>query len=439
MKDFNTNLISSLILIYEMYQKDERIMKRAYIVENVAGIYGINENSEIIYRVLFPSTPEKIVEKIELLQSGQLIDELKDVLSALKQKEIQEIVLEDEKLARNIQEQFDIQTLTEKGNSIFKDFREQSFNIAKEEGINNFQFILQSVGLLQSQKKIKRASERRDKMVAQAIKAIDDIDQTLNLFSTRIREWYGLHFPELDKVENHETYVGLVGALGPRDRFIVSEIQRITGVPLDKAKEIEGYVKNSIGAEMDETDLESLVKFARITDDLYKVRKESEHYIENTMREVAPNVTAIVGALLGARIISIAGGLLELARLPASTVQVLGAEKALFRAIKTGSKPPKHGVLFQKPEIHNAKFWLRGKIARAVAGKLTIAARVDAYAGEFIGDELALNVQQRIEEIEKKYPFPPKKEVKIKKKKKKKKKKKSKEKRMHERKKSPEG
>ncbi len=415
-------------------------MKRAYIVENVAGIYGINENSEIIYRALFPSTPEKIVEKIELLQSGQLIDELKDVLGVLKQKEIQEIVLEDEKLARNIQEQFDIQTLIEKGNSIFKDFREQSFNIAKEEGINNFQFILQSVGLLQSQKKIKRASERRDKMVAQAIKAIDDIDQTLNLFSTRIREWYGLHFPELDKIENHETYVGLVGALGPRDRFIFSEIQRITGVPLDKAKEIEGYVKNSIGAEMDEADLESLVKFARITNDLYKVRKESEHYIETTMREVAPNVTAIVGSLLGARIISIAGGLLELARLPASTVQVLGAEKALFRAIKTGSKPPKHGVLFQKPEIHNAKWWLRGKIARAIAGKLTIAARVDAYAGEFIGDELAIEIMKRIEEIEKKYPSPPiRKEVKAKKKKKKKKKKKDKGKRMHEKKKPPEG
>ncbi len=415
-------------------------MKRAYIVENVAGIYGINENSEIIYRALFPSTPEKIVEKIELLQSGQLIDELKDVLGVLKQKEIQEIVLEDEKLARNIQEQFDIQTLIEKGNSIFKDFREQSFNIAKEEGINNFQFILQSVGLLQSQKKIKRASERRDKMIAQAIKAIDDIDQTLNLFSTRIREWYGLHFPELDKVENHEIYVGLVGALGPRDRFIVSEIQRITGIPLDKAKEIENYVKNSIGAEMDEADLESLVKFARITDDLYKVRKESEHYIETTMREVAPNVTAIVGSLLGARIISIAGGLLELARLPASTVQVLGAEKALFRAIKTGSKPPKHGVLFQKPEIHNAKWWLRGKIARAIAGKLTIAARVDAYAGEFIGDELAIEIMKRIEEIEKKYPSPPiRKEVKAKKKKKKKKKKKDKGKRMHEKKKPPEG
>ena len=415
-------------------------MKRAYIVENVAGIYGVNENSEIIYRALFPSTPEKIVEKIELLQSGQLIDELKDVLGVLKQKEVQEIVLEDEKLARNIQEQFDIQTLTEKGNSIFKNFREQSFSIAKEEGINNFQFILQSVGLLQSQKKIKRASERRDKMVAQAIKAIDDIDQTLNLFSTRIREWYGLHFPELDKVENHETYVGLVGALGPRDRFIVSEIQRITGIPLDKAKEIEGYVKNSIGAEMDEADLESLVKFARITDDLYKVRKESEHYIETTMREVAPNVTAIVGALLGARIISIAGGLLELARLPASTVQVLGAEKALFRAIKTGSKPPKHGVLFQKPEIHNAKWWLRGKIARAIAGKLTIAARVDAYAGEFIGDELAIEIMKRIEEIEKKYPSPPvRKEVKAKKKKKKKKKKKGKGKKMHEKKKPPEG
>ena len=362
-------------------------MKRAYIVENVAGIYGVDENSEIIYRVLFPSTPEKIVEKIELIQSGQLVDELKDVLSALKQKEIQEIVVEGEKLAKSIQEQFDIQITIEKGNTVAKDFRERFFPIAKEEGISNFQFILQSVGLLQAQKKIKRASERRDKMVAQAIKAIDDIDQTLNLFSTRIREWYGLHFPELDKLENHEAYVGLVGSLGPRHHFLVSEIQKITDMSSDKAKEIESNVKRSIGAEMTEDDLKSLIGFANITHDLYKVRKESEHYIEETMKEVAPNVTAVVGALLGARVISIAGGLLELARLPASTVQVLGAEKALFRAIKTGSKPPKHGVLFQKPEIHNAKWWLRGKIARAISGKLTIAARVDAYAGEFIGDE----------------------------------------------------
>ncbi len=416
-------------------------MKRAYIVENVVGVFGLGENREIIYRVLFSSTPEKIVEKIERIQSGQLIDEVKDVLSTLKQKGFQEIVVEDQKLAKNVQEQFDINTLVEKGSPIFKDFREKSLSIAKEEGINNFQFILQSVGLLQAQKKIKRASERRDKMVAQAIKAIDDIDQTLNLFSTRIREWYGLHFPELDKLENHETYVGLVGALGPRHRFLVSEIQKTTGMPSDKAKEIEGDVKDSIGAEMTEDDLKSLMEFASITNDLYKVRKESERYIEETMREVAPNVTAVAGALLGARIISIAGGLLELARLPASTVQVLGAEKALFRAIKTGSKPPKHGVIFQKPEIHNAKWWLRGKIARAISGKLTIAARVDAYAGEFIGDELALDVQKRIQEIEKKYPSPPIKEVKrkAKKKKKKKKKKKGKEKGISERRKPSEG
>jgi nucleolar protein 56 len=398
-------------------------MKRAYIVENVAGIYGVDENSEIIYRALFPSTPERIVEKIELLQSGQLVNELNDVLSALQQKEIQEIVVEDEKLAKNIKEQSEIQITIAKGNLVAKEFRERFFMIAKEEGIHNFKFILQSVALLQSQKKIKRASERRDKMVAQAIKAIDDIDQTLNLFSTRIREWYGLHFPELDKIENHEVYVGLVGTLGQRNHFSVSEIQKITDMPSDKVKEIEASVKSSIGAEMDENDLKSLKKFAKITHDLYRVRKESEHYIEEIMKEVAPNVTAIVGALLGARIISLAGGLLELARLPASTVQVLGAEKALFRAIKTGSKPPKHGVLFQLPEIHNAKWWLRGKIARGVAGKLTIAARVDAYAGEFIGDELALEIQSRIEEIKKKYPSPPKKEVKRKAKKKKKKKK----------------
>ena len=111
------------------------MMKRAYIVENVAGVFGLGENREIIYRVLFSSTPEKIVEKIESIQSGQLIDEVKEVLSTLKQKGFQEVVVEDQKLAKNIQEQFDIHTLVEKGSPIFKDFRENSLSIAKEEGI----------------------------------------------------------------------------------------------------------------------------------------------------------------------------------------------------------------------------------------------------------------------------------------------------------------
>jgi nucleolar protein 56 len=129
--------------------------------------------------------------------------------------------------------------------------------------------------------------------------------------------------------------------------------------------------------------------------------------MDASMEEVAPNVKSLVGSLLGARLIAIAGGLSNLARKPASTIQVLGAEKALFRSLKTGTRPPKHGIIFQHTLLHDAKRWQRGKIARALAGKLAIAARSDAYGGRYIGQDLKANLERRIKEIEEKYSEPP--------------------------------
>jgi nucleolar protein 56 len=125
------------------------------------------------------------------------------------------------------------------------------------------------------------------------------------------------------------------------------------------------------------------------------------------MEEVAPNTRAIGGSLLGARLVALAGGLMNLAKLPASTIQVLGAEKALFRALKTKARPPKHGIIFQHPFIHDAKRWQRGKIARALAGKLAIAARVDAFSGKYAGDGLKFDLDKRIAEIKERYEKPP--------------------------------
>ena len=133
-----------------------------------------------------------------------------------------------------------------------------------------------------------------------------------------------------------------------------------------------------------------------------------EEYVDNTMEEMAPNVKAVAGALLGARMISIAGSLQNLAMRPASTIQVLGAEKALFRSLKTGARPPKHGLIFQHTLLHDAKRWQRGKIARVIAGKLAIAARADAFGeGHYIGAQLKEDINKRIEEIREKYKEPP--------------------------------
>jgi nucleolar protein 56 len=119
------------------------------------------------------------------------------------------------------------------------------------------------------------------------------------------------------------------------------------------------------------------------------------------MDSVAPNITALVGPLVGARLISLAGSLKELAQKPSSTVQIYGAEKALFRSLKTGSDPPKHGIIYQVPEVHGAPYWQRGKIARALAGKISIAARVDAYSKRNIGADLKKKFLQRVSEIRK--------------------------------------
>ena len=162
-----------------------------------------------------------------------------------------------------------------------------------------------------------------------------------------------------------------------------------------------------MGADIAEADLEMIQSLAKDVLNFYLLRKNMEDYVDHTMEELAPNVRAVAGALLGARLIAMAGSLQNLAMRPASTIQVIGAEKALFRSLKTGARPPKHGLIFQDTLLHDAKRWQRGKIARVIAGKLAIAARADAFGGHFIGDKLKADINKRLEEIHTKYKEPP--------------------------------
>jgi nucleolar protein 56 len=136
------------------------------------------------------------------------------------------------------------------------------------------------------------------------------------------------------------------------------------------------------------------------------MRKTLAERVDRILDEMAPNLKALAGPTISARLISLAGGLEELARLPSSTIQVLGAEKALFRALRTGARPPKHGIIFQHPLLHQAPRWQRGKIARALAGKISIAAKVDVFSGNFVGDRLKADLEKRIAEIKEKYRRP---------------------------------
>ncbi len=375
------------------------------------GVFAFGEKKQLLDKVLFPKDSEKIADKLGKTETGQVIDEVARLVEKLQAKGYDKFVFENPELARNACKKLKIEAIAETPSEAGNLLRENLERIALEVEFVKKEAELRelthnvSTGLTKI--RVKKAAEKRDLVAAQAIQTIDDLDKTINLFMSRIREWYGLHFPELNRlVEKHETYARLVADLGQRKNFTFESLQK-EGLPKTKAKQIVETASSSMGADLTETDLDQIQDICRNTLDLYKARQTLESYLDTTMGEVAPNIQALVGSLLGARLIAISGGLNNLAKMPASTIQVLGAEKALFRALKTGTRPPKHGIIFQHTLIHDAKHWQRGKLARALAGKLAIAARSDAFSGKYMGDSLKADLESRTEEIQKKYEKPP--------------------------------
>ena len=257
-----------------------------------------------------------------------------------------------------------------------------------------------------SSSRVKEASGKLDLHIIQSINALDELDKIINTVGARMREWYGLHFPELDNLlSNIVMYSEIVSKAGLRENILVEILQNI-GLPEKKVEVILDAAKRSKGGDMTPENL-AIVK--RLADEVIAqsdLRRVLTDHIEAAMETVAPNVKELLTAAVGARIISKAGSLARLARLPASTIQILGAEKALFRALKTGARPPKHGLLFQHPLIHSAPKWQRGKIARAVASKVAIAARIDYYRHDGKDSTVYDKLKIRIDEIREKYREP---------------------------------
>ena len=391
---------------------------KAYIAENVRGVYAFDESGNLIASKPFAGKPEVSLDR---LLKGEPIDELVSFIEELEGKGYTEFVLEDSELSRKLKE------LGYNTSAEFPNVAGEKLRSSPEEflGDNWFEEYY-SVGVALTRLRIQEQSGARDKMIIQAIEALDDIDKVINLLVSRLREWYSLHFPELDEIlPKHQQYVAFVKTVGPRENVTEEKLKEL-GFSEGKVEKILKAAQGSMGAPLGKFDAEIIVKLASEISDLYKLREQIEDYLEMAMDEVAPNLKGLVGAKLGARLLSLAGGLKELAMMPASTIQVLGAEKALFRHLRSGAKPPKHGVIFQYPAINRSPWWQRGKIARALAGKLAIAARVDYFSGEYIAEELKQELEQRIREIKEKYPNPPKRKAKPEKKKKPKGKKKGK-------------
>lgn len=253
-----------------------------------------------------------------------------------------------------------------------------------------------------SRAKVKFNVNKVDNMIIQAIALLDTLDKDINTFVMRVREWYSWHFPELVKIVNDNYQYARV-ALLVKDKSTLTEekLAELTEVLADeqKAQQILEASRSSMGQDISPIDLINIEMFARRVISLAEYRQKLHTYLLDKMHLVAPNLSALIGEVVGARLISHAGSLTNLAKYPASTVQILGAEKALFRALKTRGNTPKYGLIFHSSFIGRAKQRNKGRISRYLANKCSIASRIDCFmdvATTAFGEKLKEQVEERL-------------------------------------------
>uniref|UniRef100_A0A2M4BL30 Nucleolar protein 56 n=1 Tax=Anopheles marajoara TaxID=58244 RepID=A0A2M4BL30_9DIPT len=275
--------------------------------------------------------------------------------------------------------------------SLVKGFTDQSAAVAQL-----------GLGHSYSRCKVKFNVHRSDNMIIQSIALLDQLDKDINTFSMRIREWYSYHFPELVKiVPDNYLFAKVAHFIKDRKSLTKDSLEGLEELVMDseKAQAIIDAAKMSMGMDISVIDLLNIEMFAKRVVNLSDYRQQLAGYLHSKMNNVAPNLQTLIGDQVGARLISKAGSLTNLAKYPASTVQILGAEKALFRALKTKSNTPKYGLLFNSSFIGRANAKNKGRISRFLANKCTIASRIDCFSETpttVFGEALKQQVEDRL-------------------------------------------
>lgn len=347
-----------------------------YVTYSVKGFYAFDENNELI--------AEKLFDEDEILQKLIEIDN-------------KEIPIEESELVEKLSKKYD--TIYIESNKRSSDYKSDKVKVKNPNPggdylRSNFDLdldneIYQKLAIY----RMKKAQAGEDKHLIQAINSIDDIDESISKLTERIREWYALYFPEMDLIKNNETYIKLIYENKTKEEIINAKSDAFPEDLLD------------IDDDINPEDLDIMNNYAKSIFELQQTRKNIIDYIDSKMESIAPNLRLLLGSSLAAKLISHAGGLKRLATYPSSTVQIMGAEKALFRHLKSGDRPPKYGLIYQHPKVRSAKWWNRGKIARMLAGRISLAARKDVFTHDF-DPEIFNEFNTKVEEIEKNNPFP---------------------------------
>jgi nucleolar protein 56 len=335
-----------------------------YLVVNPLGLFVFDEKNKLVKFKYLGNDPEGVALKIDKAEKGlefQELTELKAEFSDLYTKQPNQA--------------------TDFLRTNFRKIASETNAFGNEIDMNKF---MGSVMVAKSRLSISKI-ERRDKLIIQSVSALSDMERIINTIIERLREWYGLHYPELD-VKDHEKYASLIAQYGDRKNF--------------------PDFKRSMGMELKEEDAIMLQSYARQFRDMSILKKNLEKYIETVVQEEIPNLNGLLGSNLAAKLLGLAGSLEKMAKMPSSSIQLLGAEKSLFKFLKDKGRdrfedvrPPRFGILYLHPDITTARRDLQGKIARVLSSKLTLAARSDFYTKKDISAELLADYRKKVDEI----------------------------------------
>lgn len=372
-------------------------------LQEIDNLYLEFESPENANKVVKLKHFEKFADTTEALSAataaveGKLSKSLKKTLKKLVSDDVQnQLLVADAKLGSAIKDKLALQCVSNSAvQELMRCIRSQSESLLS--GLPKKEMAAMALGLAHSlsRYKLKFSPDKIDTMIVQAQCLLDDLDKELNNYMMRAREWYGWHFPELGKIlTDNIAFIKTIKLVGTRDNMATTDLSDI--LPDELEEKVKEAAEISMGTEISEEDI---LNIQNLCDEILSINEYRSHlydYLKTRMMAMAPNLTVLVGETIGARLIAHAGSLVNLAKHPASTVQILGAEKALFRALKTKKDTPKYGIIFHASLIGSASAKNKGKISRSLAAKASLATRVDAF-GEDVTMELGTEHRAKLE------------------------------------------
>ncbi len=318
--------------------------KKALVALSPIGIFSFSENQDLVYFKLFEKDPKQAFEQFEKGISSEFLDHLKDY-----------------KVASN-----------DLSNRLMRDHvRQLALDLTFVKNQEEFNKFISEFSLLFSKKRM-RFSFTKDKFVIQANNALEDLLRITNLMSERLKEWFGMHYPECKlSMKELTTHVATFGSRENFPEFV-----------------------ESVGLEISKEDEEVIKSYAESIERVNEEKHRLEKYIRDSMKELAPNTSSLIDELLLAKLLAAAGSLEKLARMSASSIQLIGAEKALFRHLRKQGKSPKFGLIFMSSWIKNVSDEEKGKVARTLSAKLMQSIRIDFYSGRDESARLKKELEQ---------------------------------------------